>query len=70
MQRALARDALSALLASVEANYYNNLHIVNQFSLLNQKNNQVFLDIAWEIWQMVELLINNVTYVNFRYHCL
>jgi hypothetical protein len=70
MQRALARDALSALLASVEANYYKNLHIVNQFSLLNQKNNQVFLDIAWEIWQMVELLINNVTYVNFIYHCL
>ena len=49
MQRALARDALSALLASVEANYYNNLHIVNQFSLLNQKNNQVFLNVAWQV---------------------
>ena len=49
MQRALARDALSALLASVEANYYNNLHIVNQFSLLNQKNKQFFLDVVWEI---------------------
>ena len=49
MQRALARDALSALLASVEANYYNNLHIVNQFSLLNQENNEFFLYAAWEI---------------------
>ena len=70
MQHALARDALSALLASVEATYYNNLHIVNQFSLLNQKNNQVFANVVCEKEQLLELLISNVIYVNFRYHCL